>query len=209
MPRLAALAGANGGRVASVRAVLIAVLALGVAGCGVFSSPQASPNTPGNRRHLAADRQPHAHIHALPHPTTRPFAHPRDHAGHRPGSGRDAARVLAGGSGLEWSPGRGGEPGVSPRLVEPPTNAELAAAIATASDQPAAVVVTVGPAAASAVVAAAAAHPATQYLELGVAVPDGSPANVHGIVFDQAQAGYLAGYVAASFSTSGKVGLVV
>jgi basic membrane protein A len=41
-----------------------------------------------------------------------------------------------------------------------------------------------------------------------VAVAPGFPSNLHGIVFDQAQAGYLAGYVAASFSGSRKVALV-
>jgi basic membrane protein A len=69
-------------------------------------------------------------------------------------------------------------------------------------------VVTVGPDADAAVRAAAKAHPATQFLELGVVVPDTSPSNVHGLVFDQAEAGYLAGYIAAALTTSGKVGMV-
>jgi basic membrane protein A len=98
--------------------------------------------------------------------------------------------------------------GVTPKLVQPATVADLAPAIEAASGESGAMVVTVGSAAADAVTAAAAAHPATQYLQLGVAVLEGSPANVHGIVFDQAQAGYLAGFVAASFSSSGKVAFV-
>ncbi len=56
--------------------------------------------------------------------------------------------------------------------------------------------------------AAAAAHPTTQFLEMGVVVADTSPANVHGLAFDEAEAGYLGGYVAASFAGSGKVGFV-
>jgi basic membrane protein A len=39
-------------------------------------------------------------------------------------------------------------------------------------------------------------------------VPDTSPSNVHGLVFDQAETGYLAGYIAAALANSGKVGMV-
>jgi basic membrane protein A len=85
---------------------------------------------------------------------------------------------------------------------------DLASAVENAATGRLAVVVTIGPDADGAVQAAAAAHPATQFLEVGVAVPATAPANVHGIVFDEAQAGYLAGFVAGSFSVGGKVGFV-
>jgi basic membrane protein A len=68
--------------------------------------------------------------------------------------------------------------------------------------------VTVGAAVDEAVRAAAAAHPGTQFLEMDVVVPDGAPANVHGLVFDEAEAGYLGGYVAASYAGSGGIGMV-
>ena len=98
--------------------------------------------------------------------------------------------------------------GAAAGLVQPVSNAELMADVEQAAQAHGAVVVTVGPAADAVVQAAAAAHPATQFLEIDVAVPDMSPPNVHGLVFDEAEAGYLAGYVAAKFATSGKVGMV-
>jgi basic membrane protein A len=98
--------------------------------------------------------------------------------------------------------------GVTPNLVQAPSAADLDASIAAASSDDGAVVITVGSAATDAVATAAAAHPATDYLELGVAAAEDAPSNVHGVVFDQAQTGYLAGFVAASFSTSGSVAFV-
>jgi basic membrane protein A len=98
--------------------------------------------------------------------------------------------------------------GATTKLVEPVSNVELPADVEKAAGQDRTVVVTVGPDADAAVRAAAKAHPATQFLELGVVVPDTSPSNVHGLVFDQAEAGYLAGYIAAALTTSGKVGMV-
>lgn len=106
--------------------------------------------------------------------------------------------------------------GAKATLVQPATNAELAAAVDSAAAGDRAVVVTIGAAGAAPVATAAVAHPDVQFIELDVALagdapasgaPTGNaPANVHGIVFDEAEAGYLAGFVAASFSTSGKVG---
>jgi basic membrane protein A len=93
--------------------------------------------------------------------------------------------------------------------IELASNAELAADLERAATPSAALVVTVGTDASAAVAKAAAkAHPATQFLELDVTVDDSAPANVHGIVFDQAEAGYLAGYVAATFAAGGRVGIV-
>ena len=97
--------------------------------------------------------------------------------------------------------------GATSALVEPVSNAELPKDIDKAAAD-GTVVVTVGPDAAAAVQAAAKAHSATQFLELSVAVPDTSPSNVHGIVFDEAEAGYLGGYIAAAFTTSSKIAMV-
>lgn len=97
--------------------------------------------------------------------------------------------------------------GATSTLVQPVSNADFAKEIDKAAGD-GAVVVTVGSDAAAAMQAAAGAHAGTQFVELGVAVPAASPDNLHGIVFDEAEAGYLGGYVAASFATSGKIGMV-
>jgi basic membrane protein A len=98
--------------------------------------------------------------------------------------------------------------GATATLVEPATRATVAAEIDKAAGTNQSVVVTVGPDAAEAVLAAAASHPTSQFLEVGVVAPEGAPSNVHGLVFDEAVAGYLAGYIAAAFSGTGKVGFV-
>jgi basic membrane protein A len=43
---------------------------------------------------------------------------------------------------------------------------------------------------------------------MDVVVSSSAPGNVHGLVFDEAEAGYLGGFVAASFSTAGHVGMI-
>jgi basic membrane protein A and related proteins len=92
--------------------------------------------------------------------------------------------------------------------VQPLTRADLTSGIANAADEGATIVVAVGPEATQAIVAAGAAYSDTTFLLLGAPVPGGAAANVHGIVFDEAEAGYLAGFVAASVTISGKVGFV-
>ena len=113
-------------------------------------------------------------------------------------------------AGLTWSGiQKGGtQIGATTDLIEPISNAELKTDVERAAGAAAAVVVTVGPDADPAVQAAAAAHPTTQFLEMDVVVPDTSPANVHGLVFDEAEAGYLGGYLAAWFASGNKVGFV-
>jgi basic membrane protein A len=101
-----------------------------------------------------------------------------------------------------------GRIGATASLIEPASNADLASAIDTAATADRAVVVTVGPDAAQVVLVSAGKHPATQFVEVGVVVPDGSPANVHGLAMDQAEAGYIAGYIAAAYTTSGRIGMV-
>jgi basic membrane protein A len=98
--------------------------------------------------------------------------------------------------------------GATTSLVQPASDADLASEIDKAAGAADGIVVTVGPAADEAVRAAATAHPLTQFFEMDVVVPKGAPANVHGLMFDEAEAGYLAGYVAASFSGSGSVGMI-
>ncbi len=92
--------------------------------------------------------------------------------------------------------------------MQPVSNADLSNDLDGAAGSEGAVVVTFGADADAAVQAAAAAHPTTQFLEIDVVVPDGSPANVHGLAFDEAESGYLGGYVAAEFAGSGTVGMV-
>lgn len=113
-------------------------------------------------------------------------------------------------SGLTWKGVQeaGSKIGAATSLVEPASDADLQAAVNKAAAGDLAVVVTIGPDADQAVQAAAAAHPAAQLLEVGVPVSTASPANVHGIVFDEAEGGYLAGFVAGSFSAAGKIGFV-
>lgn len=113
-------------------------------------------------------------------------------------------------AGLTWAgiQATAGRVGATATLVQPTGNATVAAEIEKAATADGAVVVTVGPDASGPVLSAATAHPTTQFLELDVVAPEGAPANVHGLVFDEAEAGYLAGYIAASFSGTGKVGMV-
>jgi basic membrane protein A len=93
-------------------------------------------------------------------------------------------------------------------LVTPKTLAELTAAPASAAAAGSAIVVTVGAGGAPADLAAARAYPTTQFFEVDQTVPAGAPANLHGLVFDEAEAGYLAGVIAANVSAKGSIGIV-
>jgi basic membrane protein A len=181
--------------------LLLVFLAGSVAGCDVFSGggSSTSPTDSGTATQAAT---------ATPAPTPSPSPTPQ--LVHSVtlliiGQVEEAAPA-----GLAWAglQDAAATLGVTPDLVQAASPADLDAAVAAASSDDGAVVVTVGAAATHAGATAAAAHPGTQYLQLGVAASEGSPSNVHGIVFDQAQTGYLAGFVAGSFSTSGKVAFV-
>jgi basic membrane protein A len=188
-------------RSALIAAALLAVVALLVATCNFFSTPPgptASPTGSGVRPTSTL-----APAQASPSPTAQlvktitlvaSVAEPKD----------------ATPSGLTWKgvQDAGARIGASTSLVAPVSNADLAAAVDSAAAGDLAVVVTIGSDADAAVRAAAVAHPTAQFYEVDVAVPTTSPANVHGIVFDEAQVGYLAGFVAGSFSGGGKVGFV-
>jgi len=86
-------------------------------------------------------------------------------------------------------PGHGRQIGASASLIEPLSSAELSADVEAAAAAEATVVVTVGSAADAAVQAAAAAHRRPSSWRWAWWFPDASPANVHGLAFDEAEAG--------------------
>ena len=113
-------------------------------------------------------------------------------------------------SGMAWSGvhSAAGTVGATSSLVAPLSPADVEAAPETAASGGASVVVSVAPQAGPAMLAAALAHPAVQFIVVDQNVPAGAPANLHGIVFDEAEAGYLAGYIAASLTQTGRIGMV-
>lgn len=184
-----------------------AALAALVAGCGFLNGPAPTPapidtNSPGTSISLMT---------AMPIATPTPTPTPTPHLV------TSIALIAPIGEPKEWTPAGltwlgistvAARIGATTSLVEPASNADLETAVETAAATDKAVVVTVGPDATQVVQAAAVAHPGTQFIEVGVVVTDGSPANVHGLAVDQAEAGYLAGFVAASFTISAKIGMV-
>ena len=189
---------AAGGRIVGLAAVFVALTA-SVAGCGFFSSgpTPAAPSGSG-----LGDSTPAA---ITPSPSPTPQLVRSITLVASLGEPKDATPA-----GLTWIgiQATAGRIGATATLAEPATQTTLASAIDKAATGDRAVVVTVGPDAQDAVLAASAAHPKTEFLEMDVAPPDGAPANLHGVVFDQAEAGYLAGYVAAWFSATAGVGFV-
>jgi basic membrane lipoprotein Med (substrate-binding protein (PBP1-ABC) superfamily) len=184
-----------------IAAAFVAVVALLVATCNFFPTPPSPTASPTGSGVTATGTL--ATAHASPSATARlvktitlvaSVAEPKD----------------ATPSGLIWKgvQDAGARIGAATSLVAPVSYADLAAAVDSAASGDLAVVVTIGPDADAAVRAAAVAHPAAQFFEVDVAVSTTSPTNVHGIVFDEAQVGYLAGFVAGSFSGGGKVGFV-
>ena len=189
---------AAGGRIVGLAAVFVALTA-SVAGCGFFSSgpTPAAPSGSG-----LGDSTPAA---ITPSPSPTPQLVRSITLVASLGEPKDATPA-----GLTWAgiQATAGRIGATATLAEPATRTTLASAIDKAATGDRAVVVTVGPDAANAVLTAAAAHPTTQFLEMDVVTPESAPANVHGLLFDEAEVGYLAGYIAASFSGTGKVGIV-
>lgn len=181
-------------------AVAGAAVVFAVAGCSIFSNQPAPtpPRTAGPTSSADVSTET-----ATPSPTPRPLksivliaqiGEPKDWTA----------------AGLTWKgiQTAASKIGAAPNLVQPASNADVAKDLDQAAGADGAVVVTVGADADAAVQAAAKAHPAAEFLELDVAVADSAPANVHGLVFDEAEAGYLAGYVSAAFAASGRIGLV-
>ena len=171
-----------------------------LAGCNFFSNPGPTASGLGTSEPSAS---------AAPSPTPTPTPVPRS-----VGSIVLVAAIGESGAGtpsaVAWQgiQEAGGNLGAAVSLVNPLTRAELAAAVAAAAERGTAVVVTVGSGAFQAVMDAAAAHPATQFLVLDQAIADDAPANVRGLIFDESEAGYLAGVVAAGVTESKKVGFV-
>jgi basic membrane protein A len=75
-------------------------------------------------------------------------------------------------------------------------------------DQKFDVIVTVGFLIGTETLAAAKANPSIQFFGVDQFVADPSPANYQGLLFSEAQAGYLAGIVAGTITKSGKIGAV-
>jgi basic membrane protein A len=180
---------------------LIAAAAL-VAGCGLFSNPPA-PTATG----------PAATPTFGPGPTATPRSAtpaPTNPVGtivliSAVGEAEDGTPSALAWQGVQDA---AGQLGASPKLVTPTSMAEVTAGVKKAADEGTTVVVTVGPEAAQAILDNAGDHAATQFFELDQAIRDGAPSNVHGIVFDEAEAGYLAGFVAASVSQTDTIGMV-
>ena len=189
---------AAGGRIIGLATVFVALTA-SVAGCGFFSSGPTSTAPSGSG---LGDSTPAA---ITPSPSPTPQLVRSITLVASLGEPKDATPA-----GLTWTgiQATAGRIGATATLAEPVTRTTLASSIDKAATGDRAVVVTVGSETTEAVLTAAAAHPTTQFLEMDVVVPEGAPTNVHGLVFDEAEAGYLAGYVAASFSGPGKVGIV-
>src|SRR5216684_7902178 len=75
-------------------------------------------------------------------------------------------------------------------------------------DQKYDVIVTVGFLIGTDTLAAAKANPSIQFFGVDQFVADPAPANYQGLLFNEAQAGYLAGIVAGTITKSGKIGAV-
>jgi basic membrane protein A len=184
---------------------LIATAAL-VAGCGLFPNPPA----PTVSASVASSGGPTAS-------TVTPAPSPGLTITPLPNAVRSIVLIAAVGetgpatpSGLAWQGVQDAAHrlGAESSLVAPKSMAELTAAVPKAADDGATIVVTVGSEAAQAVLAAVTSHPSTQFFELDQTIADGAPTNVHGLVFDEAEAGYLAGVVAASLTANSSIGMV-
>jgi basic membrane protein A len=177
--------------------LLGAGLAILLSGCSLFSSQATPPPAPSPTVRSTAGT-------SISFATATPTAIPH--------LVRSITLVALIGEPKDWTPAgltwkgvqtEAARIGATASLEEPDSATALAADLESAAKTDGAVVVTVGPAADPAVQVAATAHPATQFLEMDVVAPDSSPANVHGLAFDEAEAGYLGGYVAAAFASSG------
>ncbi len=122
----------------------------------------------------------------------------------------DGANAAESASALVWNGAQHAATtlGVPATLVSPTSAIELAGKVDAAAAGGATIVIAVGRDASAQAAASAAGHPETQFLMVDVATPAGAPANLRGLVFDEAQAGYLAGIVASAYSRTGHVAMV-
>ena len=185
---------------ASVLLSLVAAVTL-VAGCGPSNPPAPTPSGPIVVPSLSSGTTPTA-VPPTAAPTNAVASIVLLSAVGESGAGTPSQLAW---QGVQDAAGR---LGAKSALVVPVSMAALTAAVDSAVAGGAGVVVSVGPEAAQAVLGAAAGHAATQFFELGETIAAGAPPNVHGLVFDDAEAGYLAGFVAGSFTAKGTIGMV-
>jgi basic membrane lipoprotein Med (substrate-binding protein (PBP1-ABC) superfamily) len=195
-------------------AAILAAALTAVAGCGL------QPNEPTPTPPPTATPSP------TPVPTPTPWPHPvaRIVLVAAPGETQPGSRSQLAWLGIADAAGRLGS---ATSLISPldasQLSTEVTKAAAGATPGPSAtpdatplpamaggmtVVVTAGRSGALAALAAAPANPATQFLILDQWMAADAPANVHGLVFDGAEAGYLAGLAAADASATPVVGFV-
>lgn len=99
--------------------------------------------------------------------------------------------------------------GSAEAIVPPPNPLAYAWGIDWLAAQGFDVIVTVGFLMADVTLAEAPLHPDIQFFGVDQTVPDvDAPSNYQGLLFDEAEAGYLAGIVAATLSTTGTIGAV-
>ena len=98
--------------------------------------------------------------------------------------------------------------GSTAQVIVTKDTADYKANIQTFVDQGYNVIVTVGFLIGTDTLAAAKANPKIQFFGVDQFVAEGGPSNYQGLIFDEAQPGYLAGIVAASISKTGVIGTV-
>jgi basic membrane protein A len=176
-----------------------------VAGCGFFNNPGPTSNTQSGSATNPLTGGPSVR----PTPTHSPTPKPR--------AVKSIVLVAAIGetqagtpSAVAWQgiQAAAQQLGATPTIVNPLTRAQQSAAIGDAAKNGATFVVTFGTDSYQAVADAAESHPDTQFLMVDETVADNAPANILGLIFDEAEVGYLAGAAAAGMTASKKVGLV-
>ena len=191
-------------RPAASAALATLCLAVALSGCGLFSnqpspSPVATPSGPAATPSSVDASQ----VATTPSPTSRPvrsIALVADVGESQKGTASAVVWL-----GVEQV---AADLGAVSSMKVPTSLAELSTQIqATATTSPS-IVVTVGAQAAAATWAAALANPSVQFFTLDQAGVNSAPPNLHAIVFDEAEIGYLAGVTAASLSRTGRVGFV-
>lgn len=172
-----------------------------MSGCGLFSTSSIAPTGGANATVTATSGST-----ATPGPTARPVKSIVVVA-----AVGDAGGVAGTPSELAWNGAQQAAAtlGATATLVSPRSAIELAGKVEAAAAGGATIVIAVGQEAAADATASSAAHPDTQFFTVEAAAAAGpAPANLHDLVFDEAQAGYLAGVVATAYSQTGHVGMV-
>lgn len=95
-----------------------------------------------------------------------------------------------------------------PQVIVTKDIADYKQNLQTLIDQKYDIIITVGFLIGTDTLAAAKANPTVQFYGVDQFVADPAPANYQGLLFDEGQAGYLAGIVAGTITKSGKIGAV-